>query len=133
LETFGENLKVVFWEDLAANREAFLTDLAAWLEIDPSLFPFEEMDIENKSVNYRNSALQSAALLLNDKLERFWRGHKSLEQHLRRYYYYINGRRHDPVPEEVLRFLTRVYAPHNERFRGILLESDHDRLPAWLS
>lgn len=134
IDTFGDSLKVVFFEHLRDNREKTLTDLADWLEINPSGFPFNQMYIENKSVGYKNRFLQAFALELNRIGEPFWRTNPVIKRTLRSIYYRLNGKQFEnKVPQELITRLEDFYAPYNRKLAEMLQSLGYQDYPSWLS
>ena len=56
--TYGDNLKVCFFDDLVKDRVQFTSDICSWLGIDFEGIDSTKMVIENKSMLYRSKSLQ---------------------------------------------------------------------------
>jgi hypothetical protein len=130
---FGEQIKVVFHDDLAADPDGVLLSLTECLNLQPIILPVA--DIENQGRSFRLAGLQRRALSINARLEPFFRRHPALKATLRRAYYGVNGASHDtvrPLPDG--HPLRRAYEQSLRDFRVQLHEWDHTlRLPVWLA
>jgi hypothetical protein len=132
-EAFGARLRIIFFDELVADPQAVLRDLAKWLEIEPYGFQGADLSSENRTTGFRVRALQRAAIAFNDRLERFLRRHLGLKQRLRSVYYRLNGRAmSDAVRDEVRAALRERYREPNARLARMLHDADVTALPAWL-
>ncbi len=131
-ETFGTGVRVVFFDDVAADLERVMRDLARWLKIDPEGYRVDALESENRTVVYRNRAFQRLALFVNDSAERFLRRHHGLKQRLRAAYYRLNGQtKREEVPDEIRDELQARYREPNARLEQLLRGSEIS-MPAWL-
>jgi hypothetical protein len=131
-EIFGEGVHVVFFDDLVADLDSVLRNLASWLQIEPDGYRVEALDSENRTVVYRNRAFQRVALFINDSAERFLRRHHGLKQRLRAAYYRLNGQtKREAVPDEFLDELRARYREPNARLAQ-QLQGAGITMPAWL-
>ncbi len=133
-EVFGDKLKIAFFDDLKKDSLGLLKDLSQWLEIDYK--PFEEMtlEVENKSVNYKNKVLQQLALTINTVGEKFWRANPELKTSLREAYYKFNGAPHkDKISDEMRAYLKTIYAPYNKKLKEQLISHGYTNLPKWIA
>lgn len=131
----SSQIKVLFQEHLTADPIAFLADICRWLGLEHEQFLNKlDMTRENRSVNYRNRALQNAALRLNWGLESFWRANPWLKKRLRAAYYAINGAPHtERISDSTRAQLEQIYRPHNRALAELLTEKGMASLPSWLS
>lgn len=133
-DVFGENIKVVFFDELKENPKLLLQNLCQWLEIDYSIYESASFEVENKSVNYKNQSLQKIALLVNNKAEKFWRANQGLKTALRNVYYSINGQSHqEAIDEDSKANLKSLYNPYNQKLAHQLTSKGYNNLPAWLT
>jgi hypothetical protein len=131
-EVFGDGVHLVFFDDIVADLDGVLRDLAAWLRIDPDGYQVDSLDSENRTVVYRNRAFQRIALFVNDSAERFLRRHHGLKQRLRAAYYRLNGQaRREEVPDEIRNELQARYQEPNARLVQ-LLRGTGIEMPSWL-
>lgn len=134
LETFDQNVKVAFFDDLKSNSKLLLKNLCQWLEIDPTVYDTACLAVENKSVGYKNKLLQQIALVVNTRLEKFWRSQPKLKTNLRDFYYTLNGSSYrEKIEDEIIKELQAIYAPHNQRLREQLMSRGYNNLPTWLT
>lgn len=132
LQTYGDRLRIVFLDDMVADPQRTLRQLATWLEIDPDGYTIERTDAENKTVAYKNRGLQRVALFMNDRSERFLRRHHGLKQRLRALYFRFNGKAGKAaVDDTVLAELATRYREPNERLAAQLVAAGI-ALPPWL-
>lgn len=134
-EVFDKNIKVFFFDELKQNSRLLLENLCQWLEIDATIYRTAELVIENKSVGYKNRAIQQLALAVNTRLESFWRSHPKLKTNLRNFYYTLNGSSHGEATmnPETRRYLNSVYRSSNQQLRQQLEEQGYTNLPAWIA
>jgi hypothetical protein len=132
LSAFGEDLRVVFFEDLASDPAATVVDLARWLGIDEGVVSSFTFSVENRTVQFRSELLQRAALFLNR--EELLGRRRRLKDPLRRLYYAINRRRGaEEMAPATRRHLEELFAPANADLADRLRRHGYERLPAWLS
>jgi hypothetical protein len=134
LKTFGERLRVEFFENLVASPDQATSELCRWLDVDPAPAAGFDFSVENRTVQYKHRRLQRLALAVNRNSERFFGRRPALKRVLRSAYYRVNGDRGrlrlDPASEDRL---TAFYAPHNERLAASLAAAGRTRMPAWLT
>lgn len=120
VEELGDDLRVVLFQDLADEPACVVSDLYAWLGLDPS--PAEaDMEAANKSQQYRNGAAQKVAVTVNRHGERFFRRHPLLKRGLRAGYYAVNKAPKDPTMTPAARErLDEFFGPYNKRLRDQL-------------
>lgn len=133
IEAYGNNFKIVYFEELVSNPKEVMLDLAAWLEIDAE--PFETLNYtnENKTIYVKNKVMHTAALYVNHKMEGFWRRNKAVKQRLRDFYYLFNKKpkQGKQVDDAGLDKLRRIYTPSNEKLAQYL-KANNLKLPKWL-
>ena len=133
LDTFGDRLKVLFFDDLSADPAATVADLCAWLGIDPEVAAGFEYRVENKTRQFRHERLQKAALSWNRANVLFFERHQTLKRLLRTIYYTVNRAPAGPRPSPAARRrLTAFYAPYRERLVAQLGPERLEGAPAWL-
>ncbi len=133
MENYGEDLKIIYFEELVAQPGCVMLELAQWLKIDSS--PFEKMEytVENKTIYAKNRFLHSFALLINNKLESFWRQNHALKIKLRDFYYSFNknGRQKKEYDLNSLNELQKVYYEANKKLK-LYLQQKNLKIPSWL-
>lgn len=132
-DALGDDLRIVFFDEVTARPEAVLRELASWMQIDPDAFPDDALSSENRTTGFRNRGFQRIALGVNDRFERFWRRHHGLKQALRAAYYRLNGRKaKQAVPDETRTALQDRYREPNQRLADQLRDMGYTELPGWL-
>lgn len=130
--TYGDRLRILFFDDLIARPDESLHDLAEWLEIDPNGYRATSTETENRTVGFKNRRLQRVALFVNDGAERFLRRHHGLKQRLRALYYRVNGQsKRASVSDEVRGELHARYREPNDRLAEQLRRAGI-AIPEWL-
>lgn len=133
VDVFGQSLKVLFFDDLKQDSKGFLQDTCQWLDLDESFIETLDLNVQNKSVGYKNAGLQKLALSINDRAEKFWRANQGIKDVLRTVYYSLNGRPHQGgVDEQTLARVQAIYQPYNQRLASQLRSHGYAKLPNWL-
>jgi len=131
---FGDDLLVLFFDDLVLRPEATVARVARFLGVDPAGLPTGGLSSENRTTGFRNPRLQRLALALNDRFEPFLRRHHGLKRRLRAAYVRVNGR---PLPVTVTEAdraaLAARFADANLRLVAQLDAMGVHDLPSWLS
>lgn len=118
---FGDRLRIVFFEDLAADPAQVVGSLFRWLALDPGPLETLQFPVDNKTEPYRNKALQDVAVRLNRPSERFFRRHAAAKRLLRSTYWAINRAPEERgLPAGCRTRLDAFYRPYDERLRGQL-------------
>lgn len=134
-DVFGNNLKVVFFEDLRDHALELTGNICAWLRLDSSCYDAGEFTVENKTLKYRHVTLHRYVKGVYMKNEAFWRKNSRLKQGLRGIYNLLNaesGRAPGRVDNETISRLRKLYEPHNRELARFLKANNHNSLPAWL-
>ncbi len=131
--SFGENLKVVFFEDIKANPELVVQDILAWMGLpqDSSI----NYSVENKTKDFKNEGLHKLALTVNQKLEPLLRKNQWIKSMLRGVYDKLNQEDAKPIdsPDSTKKALEEYYRPYNQELKDFLLKKEPNRnLPEWL-
>jgi hypothetical protein len=128
----ADRFSIVWFEELMAQPETVLRDVATFLAIDPNAYPTTELASENRTTAYKRASLQKVALGFNDRFERFLRRHYGLKERLRSAYYRFNASQaKDRLPDDVRQRLVERYAEPNRRLRA-QLDGLGIGVPAWL-
>lgn len=132
--TFGDRLRIEFFERIVQDPRAVVDGLCDWLDIDPTVCGDFRYAVENRTVQYKNKRLQKAALFVNRRSERFFTRRPALKRALRSVYYVVNGDRSESRMDPAVRQrLEDFYAPHNERLAYLLTAAGVADQPAWVS
>lgn len=132
LDAFGDDIRVLFFEDMAADAPSFVAGVCRWLEIDDEVVRSFNYSVENKSVAFRSKALQRLALAANS--ERFLRNRRRLKAPLRAAYRVVNRRgRDERMSPSTRQRLRDLFTPPNMALAAKLRHRGYDHLPPWLA
>jgi hypothetical protein len=121
LDELGDDLHIVFFDDIAGAPGAVMERLFAWLGLDPTPARTAGLAAANKTEQYRNRRAQQVAVALNRRGERFWRTHPRLKRGLRSGYYALNrAGPQDALSSAARERLDLFYAPYNLRLTAQL-------------
>jgi hypothetical protein len=116
IDVFGDDLKVLFFDDLASDPEAVMIDLFDWLELDGRQAETSNLQAVNATQEYRVKAAQRVAVSLNRRGERFFRHHPRAKRLLRSGYYALNrDKPAEQMSSAARERLECFYLPHNLR------------------
>jgi hypothetical protein len=134
LNKFGDQLKVIFFDDLKNDTPGLMKDLATWLNIDPSFYDTFNFDIKNRSNNFRYRFLHRIAVGANETGRKLWRSNPGLKKLVLNTYYAFNGTpfKKEEFPDEVIDKLYRHFKPYNQKLNSILHRHGYHQLPAWI-
>ena len=134
-EKYGNDLKVVFFDDLKVRPMELTKEICGWLGISPDVFTESDFTVENKTVYYKNKSVHKFILAVNKKLEAFWRRNHSLKKKLRSFYYIFNANKSsgETIDGRTEKLLTELYAPYNQKLFTLLQKNGYTHLPAWIT
>jgi hypothetical protein len=135
LRVFGENLRIVFFDDLERDAAGLVADICNWLGLDSADSNSTSFSIENKTLQYRNKGLHQRVRDFYIRHESFWRRHQALKQGLRGIYNRFNAdarKRPDTVDGSTISQLRSFYAPYNVQLGEFLESHGYPVTPAWL-
>jgi Sulfotransferase domain len=131
VDGFGDDLRVVFFEQMAALPEEVTRDLSTWLELDPDAAAGVNYSVENRTIQYRSRLLQRVALAANK--EGALGGRRRLKEPLRRVYYRLNRKPEaEAMSEDTRAELRALFAPGNAALAARLRGLGYHQLPDWL-
>jgi len=134
-DKFGENLKILFFEDLKKDSSAFMSDLCHWLGLDFGIYSVSDFTVENQTIAYRSKWLHKALLTVNKNFESFWRKNVRLKRTLRALYKGVNAEEkgRERMSDEDRKLLNEIYSPYNKRLAEFLRGKGFKQLPEWLT
>lgn len=136
-DVFGEDLRVVFFEDVVGAPNWTVAELCRWLNIDPGVSEGFTYTVENQTVQYRSRRLQRLVIAVNARNRAWFNRHRGFKRTLRRVYYTLNGRDGGPAgtagDAEARERLTEIYAPANRHLAELLRVRGYRHLPGWLA
>ncbi len=120
-EVFRDDLKIIFFDDLVGDSQTVMKDLFAWLDLDPDDAGHLGLVPTNKTVQYRNRAMQRLAVSLNRRGERYFRRHPRLKRAVRGGYYRFNQSQPEKRMSASMRErLDEFYQPYNAQLAAEL-------------
>lgn len=135
-DAFGDNVRVVFFEDLAATPRVTVEDLCHWLGLDSGPARTFDYGVSQKTVMPRSRVMDRAARALNRSADRLWHlnRRRRLKGALRNAYHRVNAsRRNQRFAPEDRRRVEAFYAHPNELLAQDLARRGYRALPEWLS
>ena len=132
---FPDSIRVIFFEDFAADPGSVVRGLCAWLNLDPSIYDDTELIQENRSASHRSRLLFALANFTFNTAEPFWRKHPAVRSFLGSIHRRVNEKQSegDRLSESVRAELEAVYGPYNEKLRALLSQAGYRDFPAWVS
>lgn len=130
----SSKLKILFLDDFKAEPNLVMSEVYEWLGLDDFQLAPVASSIKNKTVMPKNYILQKIAVLINKKLEYFFRVNPRLKHILKAIYLALNGDTsyRDDILEEDIVVLRKIYDKHNAELRLILNEVPGVKLPKWI-
>ena len=131
-DAFAQDLRVIFFEDLAADPERVTRETCVWLGLDTAPTAMIAYSIENRTIRYRSKTLQRLALSVNR--EGRLGNRRRLKEPLRRLYYAVNRQpEQERIAPATRRGLQELFAPGNAALASQLRSMGYADLPAWLA
>ncbi len=132
LDTFGDSMKIVFFEDIKRDPKQVMLDLADFLGINQDVFYEIDYFVRNKTQKSKFKSIYQIARYINLKFEYFFRKHPEVKLFLKNVYFKINGDKlNEEIPEELINELKKLYSDSNKELKKILLKHNY-QLPEWL-
>lgn len=133
IDAFGDDLKIIFYEELKNDSVSFMKDVCDWLEIDFSFYKPEDFIVENKTLKYKNRKLHGILYKLYMNMEWFWRKNVFFKRMLRTFYRKLNASSDKrSLSEQDRKHVESLYAQSNLQLKVILLKAGYKSLPEWL-
>jgi hypothetical protein len=132
LDEFGDDLRVVFLEDLKRDPRAVITTLCAWLGIDTGVVASLDAEPRKVTQHPRSTLLAAAARRVKRRSERLLP--PSAQRGLRRAYAQVNsgGELSERFDPELRRHVQGIYQESNLATARLLAERGYQDLPEWL-
>ncbi|MDP6650645.1 MAG: sulfotransferase [Gammaproteobacteria bacterium] len=135
LDEFGDNIRIIFFDELVSNQVAVIKDICIWLGLDSNslIEQVKEGVNENRTIYTRYKILQWPAIRAYRILEAFFRRHYKIKTILTRLYYFLNRAQSSPETLDPLdkASLENFYHPYNKKLATMLIDRNKS-LPAWL-
>jgi hypothetical protein len=133
LDEFGEDLRVVFAEDLRRDPGAVVEGLCAWLAIDTDVVASLDLGARNVTRHPRSTRLAKAAYSLKRRGDRLNLLPPAARERLRRAYVQLNaGEMAERLDPAVRRHVEDIYQDSNRATARLLAAHGYSDLPAWL-
>lgn len=133
LDEFGEDLRIVFAEDLFEDPDAVVSALCRWLGIDPEAVTSFRYERRNRTVRPRSARLGRMAYQGRSVTQRLLRRQPRVRAALRRVYFGLNSAEQDEVfSADSRRRLDEIYRESNAALAAMLAQAGYRDLPAWL-
>ena len=132
--TYGDNLKICFFDDLVKDRTLFTAEICDWLGIDFENIDSSKMVIENKSMLYRSKLLQNFAISFDKSLGSLWNFMPSLKKPFSFVYNLFNSKPHNAVlSSSSSKELEKFYEKDIADTRFFLEQKQISDFPEWMN
>ena len=132
-EAFPNDVRVIFFEDLASDPAAVIADLCRWLVIDDAVTGSLDYTAQNKTVHPRSIRLGRAAYAIKERFRGVLDRAPGLRRALRAAYLGLNrGDAPETLQPETRERVQAIYRESNATIARLLRSRGYDRLPAWL-
>lgn len=135
LRRLGPRLRLVWFDDLARDPAACVTEVLDWLDLDPAGVAGVSFEIHNPTLGTRHQWLRDMAILGDRAAGSVLSRHPALRGHLRAWYCRLNALDDDAsgVSSRTRARLESVFEESTARFADMVVEAGYDDLPAWLT
>lgn len=135
LATYGDSLKVIFFDHIKENPQKVMRDICSWLDIDDGLYDdLSFFDIKNMTRQSKYKSLYKVSSFFNQRFGKLLRDYPKLKKLTSRIYFAINeGSNDEVIPEIEIVRLNRLYSSHNRNLVELLTNHGYSNLPVWLS
>jgi hypothetical protein len=132
VDELGEDLKLVFFDDLVSDPRRVVDELFEWLGLDPAEAEKPQLETANKTEPYRNRTFQRTAVAVNRRGEVFFRRHPHLKRGMRSVYYRVNKpTSRQGMTQAARERLDQFFEPYNARLTTQLARLGLDLPEAW--
>ncbi len=133
LEAFGDDVRIVFTEQLAHDPAPVMAGLFTWLDIDPTVAVTMDLVPRNRTKHARSPRMAKAVFSLKRSADRFGRVPAVVRRPVRRLYERVNaGELPERLTPERRRQLDDVYQASNQATARLLTTHGYQDLPDWL-
>jgi hypothetical protein len=136
-EGFGDDLRIVFFESLAADPRGVTAELCRWLGLDTDVVSDFDYAPVNETLAHRWAWLQGLVNRVNERGRRVWRSQPRLQERVRSLYVALNKGGQSVDGNDTMNDSTRgrlqdLYAEANEQLAGEMRRRGVEGLPGWL-
>ncbi len=129
---FGNNLKIIFFEDLLKSPDIVMRNLTKWLKLQQITISPDTMINANPGGTYKYYYAHRMALGVFEKTKRYLPHHFFVC--LRKLYYRLNGQQVRHILDDASRaYILKVLAQQNAELKELLISRGYQKLPAWLA
>jgi Sulfotransferase domain len=132
LDAFGDDLKVIFVENVSRDPHRVLSGLFEWLEIDTEALSAMDLSARNKTQHARSPRMAKAVFSLKRSTERLGLVPAGLREPLRSAYERINAGSAPRLDPETRRHVEDLYRDSNRATAQALTSHGYQDLPDWL-
>jgi hypothetical protein len=133
LEAFGDDIRVIFADDMVRDPYRVVGQLCRWLEIDDEIVTSLDLTPRNRTQHPRSIRFARLAYTIKRSAERRQRLPRFVRDPVRRAYHRANaGRAPSGMAEDTRRHVQELYADSNRETARALREHGYDSLPSWL-
>jgi hypothetical protein len=129
-KSFGNRLKILFFEDLVSNSQCVMEELCNWLSLY-NIYSNYNFSQQNKSYNPRFQFISSISEKIFLKYEIFFRKNVKIKNFMKTVYTKINVTRFEAFDESTIELIQQFYKPCNEELWQIL-DSYSLPVPEWI-
>lgn len=135
LEEFGEDVRVVFFDDLTSDPPALTRTLCTWLGIDPTIVDRFDYPARNVTAHPRSTTVARAVFGTKRAVDRLLPRTPGLREAARRAYVRLNaGRVRERLDPHMRQRLEAVYRDSTSAtFEALRAAGYGDEVPGWLS
>lgn len=133
LDAFGEDVKVVFTDDLNADPRAVVARLCRWLSIDDRASESLDYEVRNPTAHARNPAVGRAVFVAKEMTQGMLARAPRLRAGLRTAYVrFGTGQLPESLQPQTRKRLEALYRESNATTAAALRANGYRRLPPWL-
>ena len=132
LDAFGDDLRIVFVEDVSRDAHRVISGLFGWLEIDTEALSPADLAPRNKTQHARSSRVAQAVFALKRSTERMGLIPSRLREPLRTAYERVNAGSAPRLDPATRRHVEDLYRESNTETARILVAHGYGSLPDWL-
>lgn len=133
LDEFGDDLRVVFVDDMRSDPHAVVSGLCAWLDLETDVVADFDFDVRNATRHPRSRYLAAAARTLKRNSERLKLLPPALERRVKRAYSRLNtGDLTESFDPALRRRVEDLYRDSTRKTAQALRAYGYTELPSWL-
>ena len=133
LDEFGDDVRIVFSEDMRRDPRGVVEELCRWLEIDTEVVASLDVGARNVTRHPRSARLAHAARRLKRRGDSLHLLPRGAYGRLRRAYFRLNsGELSEQLEPELRRHVEDLYRESNRATAALLARHGYEHLPPWL-